>query len=67
MQCGCEAEWDCPLISCFGDVALWVTFVGLRVIYLHEFGEARCEVNYSVLVGVRVVEPIISFLRNENG
>ena len=40
MQCGCEAWWDSSLISCFGDVALWVTPVGLWVISLHEFSEA---------------------------
>ena len=67
MQCGCEFGWDCPFIGCFGDVALWVTPVGSRVVSLHEFGEVRGEVGYWVLGVVLVVEPIVSFLRDESG
>ncbi len=61
MKCGCEAGWDSPLIDCFGDVALWVTPVGSRVISLHEFGEVRYEAGCWVLAVVLVVEPAVSF------
>ncbi len=44
MKRGCEAGWSGPLIGYFGDVALWVTLVGSRVISLHEFDEVRCKV-----------------------
>ncbi len=67
MKCGFEAGWDSPLIGCFGDVVLWVMPVGSRVISLHEFGEVRCEVGCWVLGVVLVVEPIVSFWRDEDG
>ena len=67
MQGACEAGWDCPFIGFFGDVALWVTHVGSRVVSLHEFGEVRCEVGCWVLCVVLVVEPIVSFRRDESG
>ena len=44
MKRGCEARESGPLVGYFGDVALWVTLVGSRVISLHEFDEVRCEV-----------------------
>ena len=67
MKCGCEDGWDSPLIGCFGDVALWVTPVGPRVVSLHELGEVRCEVGCWVLGVVLGVEPLVSFWRDEDG
>jgi hypothetical protein len=67
MKCGCEVGWDSPLIGYFGDVALWVEPVGLRVISLYEFGEVMCAVGCWVLGVVLVVEPIVSFWRDEDG
>ncbi len=67
MKCGCEAGWDSPLIGCFGDVALWVTHVGSRVMSLHEFNEVRCEVSCWVVDVVLVVELVVSFWNDENG
>ena len=55
------------MIGCFGDVALWVTPAGSRVISLHEFGEVRCEVGCWVLGVLLVVEPVVSFWRDEDG
>ena len=67
MKCGCEAGWDSPLFGYFGDVALWVTPASSRVISLHELGEILCEVGCWVLDVVLVVEPIVSFWRDEDG
>ncbi len=67
MHCGCEAGKDSPLIGCFEDVALWVKPVDSRVVSLHEFGEVRCEFGCWVLDVVLVVEPIVSFWRDEDG
>ena len=55
------------MIGCFGDVALWVTYVGSRMISLHEFGEVQCEVGCWVLGMVLVVEAIVFFWRDEDG
>ncbi len=67
MKCRFEARRDSPLIGCFGDVALWVTPVGSRVVSLHDFGEVLCEVGCWVLGVVLVVEPLVSFWRDEDG
>ena len=64
MQGGCEVGWECPLIDCFGDVALWVTPVGSRLASLHYFGEVRGEVGWWVLGVMLVVEPVVSFWRD---
>ncbi len=61
MKCGCDAGWSSPFIGYFGDVALWVTLVGLQVVSLHEFDEVRCKVGLWVMCVVLVVEPIVSF------
>ena len=67
MQCGCEAGWDCSFIGCFGYFTSWVTPIGSRVISMHEFDVVRCEVGCWVLGVVLVVEPIVSFWRDEDG
>ena len=41
--------------------------VGSRVISLREFGEVRSEVGFGVLGVVLVVEPVVSFWRDEDG
>ena len=51
----------------FWDVALWVSLVGSRVITLYEFGKVRYEVVCWLLGVVLVVEPIVSFWRDERG
>ncbi len=47
-------------------IALWAGSVGSRVVYLHEF-RVWCEVCLLVLGVVLVVEPVVSFLRDEAG
>ncbi len=46
---------------------LWVTPLGSRMVSLHEFGEVWCEVDYWFLSVVVVMEPIVSFWRDEDG
>ena len=66
MQGRFEDGWDCTLSCCFGDVALWVTPVGSRVVSLHEFGEIQCKVARWVLGVMLMVEPIVSFWGDES-
>jgi hypothetical protein len=53
--------WECPLIGCFRDVALWVALIGFGMVSLHEFSEILRKVCRRVLSVMLALEPFVSF------